>query len=338
MKNSIDTIPKTMRALVLNAYNGEPKLEEIPVPKPKKGEVLVKIHASPINPSDFAYIHGRYPTQKTLPAVAGFEASGKVIATGPDLLSKRLLGKNVNCLSPNNGNGTWAQYMVTKNILAIPLNKKINLDQGSMMFINPYSAYAMVEMALKEKHTAIANTAAASALGQMMIRLCLQKKLNLVNIVRREEQAAMLKEQGAKYVLNSSSKNFTEELKETFNKLNVTLVYDAIGGEMTTMLADALPAGGKISIYGGLSGSACMLNPGLFIFENKSITGFYLTRWIEKQNLPGIIRKSNTIQKNFSDQFYSKIHKKVSIQNFQEGLNTYLKEMTAGKILIMPNE
>jgi NADPH:quinone reductase-like Zn-dependent oxidoreductase len=337
MKTLPTTIPSTMKALVLKEFNGKPLIEELPVPEPGKGQILVKIHASPINPSDHHFIYGNYPTEKTLPVVPGFEASGKVIATGNDYMSRRLLGKNVNCLAPLDGNGTWAEYMVTDKNLALPLKKEIDLEQGSMLFVNPFSALGMVDMAIKEGHKAIANTAAASALGQMLLRFCKHKKLDLVNIVRREEQVALLKEQGATHVLNSSEKNFTSRLKETFNSLGVTLAYDAIAGDMPGILMEALPIGGKVRIYGGLSDAECKINPLSIIFKKKAIDGFYLLYWINNQNIFNKISSANTILKNIDSQFYSKIHKKVSPENFSEGLHTYLSEMTKGKILIMFN-
>jgi NADPH:quinone reductase-like Zn-dependent oxidoreductase len=247
------------------------------------------------------------------------------------------LGKKVSCYAPENGNGTWAQYMITRASFAIPLKKDISLDQGSMLMINPLSAFAMVDIAIKEKHKAIANTAAASALGQIMVRVCKEKKLPLVNIVRRQEQADLLKEQGAEHILNSSEENFAEKLKQTFFSLNVTLAYDAIAGEMSGILANALPHGGKVAVYGGLSVSACMINPVNLIFENKKITGFWLTNWIARQNMVNMIFTSNTIQKNFSKYYQTRIQKQVSLEEFMDGLRIYQDKMTEGKVLIKPN-
>jgi NADPH2:quinone reductase len=338
MTEQFSPLPRTMKALVLHQYGSQPVLEELPVPAPKKGEVLVKIHASPINPSDISFIHGHYHAgEKPMPVIPGFEGSGIVVATGRDFFSRRLMGKSVSCFAPGNGNGTWAQYMVTGAGFAIPMNKNIGLDQGSMLMVNPLSAYAMVGIAIKEKHRAIANTAAASALGQIMIRICKDKNLPLINIVRRQEQLLLLKEQGAEFVISSSEENFAEKLKQTFSSQRVTLAFDAIAGEMAGILAGALSPGGTVTVYGGLSQSACMINPVNLIFENKNIKGFWLSEWITRQNMITMIRISNTIQKNFNKYYRTRIQKQVSLEMFTEGLKVYEDKMTGGKVLVMPN-
>jgi NADPH:quinone reductase len=260
-----------------------------------------------------------------------------VVATGKDFLSSRLMGKKVSCFAPENGNGTWAQYMLTGAGFAIPLKKGISLDQGSMLMVNPLSAYAMVDIAIKEKHCAIANTAAASALGQIMIRICKEKKLPLVNIVRWQDQVALLKEQEAEFVFNSSDENFSEKLKQTFSSLKVTLAYDAIAGEMAGILTEALPGGGIVAVYGGLSETACIINPVNLIFENKKIRGFWLSEWITRQNLVSIIVTSNKIQKHFNKYFQTRIQKQVSLEEFMDGLRIYQDKMTEGKVLVKPN-
>jgi len=329
-------IPKEMRALVLIEYGAPAQVQMIATPKPANGEILVKIDSSPINPSDNSFLKGNYSTKKNLPVVPGFEASGKVVATGNDFMSKRLLGKNVACFAPVDGNGTWAEYMLTKSKSAIPLKKSMDLEQGSMLMVNPLSVLAMLEISKKGKHAAIANTAAASALGRMMNRLCIERNIPIVNIVRREEQVQLMKSEGAKYIANSSSKNFHKELKEVFTKLNVTIAFDAIAGESVFGLMEAVPAGGEVMVYGGLSDAAALVHPGKLIFENKRLSGFWLSEWITHQSMFKMLGMFNKIQKLLSEKHQNTINKRVPLDEAVDGLSLYLDKMTLGKVLVKP--
>lgn len=329
--------PKKMSALVLTAFNGNPQLQQVDVPIPGKGEILVKIDSSPINPSDNSFLKGLYSTKKTLPVIPGFEASGEVVATGNDFMSKRLLGKSVACFAPSDGNGSWAEYMVTSNKLAIPLLKKIDLEQGSMLMVNPISVMAMIDIAKKNGHKAIANTAAASALGKMLNNMCNIKDIDLVNVVRRDDQMELLKNHGARYLVNSSSKNFKQELSAIFSRLNVSLAFDAIAGQMTFDLVDALPIGGEVMVYGGLSEQPAAANPGKLIFEQKKVSGFWVSEWITHQPMLKMLRIFNKIQKYFSENDQTTIHKRVGLSDAVDGLSTYMENMTAGKVLVKPS-
>ena len=325
-----------MNALLLSEFNSQLQLQKVDVPVPAKGEVLVKIDSSPVNPSDLSFLKGNYSTKKQLPVIPGFEASGLVVATGNDFMSKRLLGKSVACFAPQDGDGTWAEFMVTKNTTVIPLKKGFDIEQGSMLLVNPISVIAMIEIAKKGGHKAIANTAAASALGQMMNQLCIEKNLPIVNIVRRDEQVELLKSQGAKYVVNSSSEDFIKELSSVFDLLQVSLAFDAIAGQMTFDLAEAIPAGGEVMVYGGLSEKPIVVNPRELIFEKKKISGFWLSEWITHQSIVKMLFTFKKIQKHISEKHQTSIHKRVSLEGAVDGISAYMENMTAGKVLVKP--
>ena len=160
-------IPEQMTAVVLDSYTGVEgiRVEQRPVPKPGKNEVLVKIAASPINPSDLAFLIGRYGFKKPTPVVPGFEGSGMVVAVGEGFMGRYLLGKRVACRSQDKGDGVWADYMVTPAKDAQPLDQAVSLEQGAMSGANPLTATAFVEIAKKGGHKAIVLTAAAGALA-----------------------------------------------------------------------------------------------------------------------------------------------------------------------------
>jgi len=335
MKSTLTDFPSKMNALVLTEYDKNPEIQKVDVPEPSKGEVLVKMDSSPVNPSDVMFLRGLY-AKKKLPVVPGFEGSGIVIATGNDFFAKRLLGKKVACFAPMDGNGTWAEFMLTSYTQAVPLNKNMDMEQASMLLVNPLSAMAMVKMAKKAKYNAIANTAAASALGQMLNLMCLDENIPVVNIVRREEQVTLLKGQGTKYILDSSAVDFQSEMKALFKKLKVGAAFDAISGESASNLLEALPKGGEVIIYGSLSQEEIKTDPRSYIFQGKKITGFWLSEWIRHQNILKLISSFKKIQKFLTNKHKTNIDKRVSLREAVKGIEGYMDKMTSGKVLIKP--
>src|SRR5664279_4757055 len=150
-------IPATMHALELHAEDGKPeslKLVEKPVSVPGPGEVLIKVAAAAVNPSDLAFLRGIYGTRKTLPVVPGFEGSGTVVAAGSGTMSRFYMGRRVAFVS-GEGDGTWAEYAVTPATQCVPLPKNVTLEQGSMMMVNPLTALAFMEIIRQGRHKAI---------------------------------------------------------------------------------------------------------------------------------------------------------------------------------------
>jgi NADPH:quinone reductase-like Zn-dependent oxidoreductase len=142
-------IPDSMRAVQLLAYDGKPEsiaVAEIPVPRPGSDEVLVRVFASTINPSDLMFIRGLYGFKKPLPAVPGFEGSGTVVEAGTGLMSRFLKGRRVACAAadPKVTGGMWAEYVVTLAQLCVPLRKYVDLEQGAALLINPMTAWGLM--------------------------------------------------------------------------------------------------------------------------------------------------------------------------------------------------
>ncbi len=271
-----------MKAVVLTESGAKPTIAEIPVPQPGTGEVLVKMHASPINPSDLAFLAGGYGIKKPYPAVPGFEGSGTVVTAGKGILPKLWLGKNVACAASPKYNGCWAEYMVTTAASCVPLSKEISMEQGAMMFVNPMTALAFFDVYKNlpnpgKKKRGIINTAAASALGRMVIKLGKTQGIPVISVVRRKEQVDILKAEGAENILNSSDADFEKSLKELAHKINATVIFDCVGGKMVQQLIDATPNESHLFIYGRLSSEPCEIQPGNLIFSESKIQGFWLT-------------------------------------------------------------
>ena len=337
----MSNLPTTMRAVQLTSYDGRPEsitfIDNLPVPQPGPGQVLVKVAASPINPSDLAFLAGVYGFKKPLPTVPGFEGSGTVVATGPGTMARFLKGKRVACTVADARipGGMWAEYVVTSAQLCIPLAKNVNLEQGAMMLVNPISAWAMVEEARKADHKAIVQTAAASALGKMVVRLGKRFSLPVISVVRRPEQVEALRQIGAEHVLDSSMADFDAKLKELCGQLSATCGIDAVAGELTGRVLRAQPKGSRMFVYGGLSLKACEIDPGTLIFEGKVVAGFWVSGWLARKGVIEKVRMARQIQSLLATDLKSDVQARIPLKESRQAIQQYMKNMSAGKVLII---
>ena len=269
------------------------ELKEQPMPTPGENEVLIRIEATPINPSDHGVMFGwasmasatstgsgantvlSVPVSEQGMAVmkartgqslaVGNEGAGTVVATGSSELAKSLDGKVVAAM----GGGMYGQYRCVDASVCLPLLDGHTAKDGASSFVNPLTALCMIETMNLEGHTALVHTAAASNLGQMLNRICLDGGVDLVNIVRKNEQAALLREMGAKYVCNSSKDSFMADLTDAIHATGATLAFDATGGGtlastiLSAMEAAAARTPGAYSIYGSVKHKQVYLYGGL---------------------------------------------------------------------------
>jgi NADPH:quinone reductase-like Zn-dependent oxidoreductase len=271
-----------------------------------------------------------------LPVVPGFEASGRVVEAGGGFMARALLGKRVACAAPTDGDGTWAEYMLTQASLCIPLIKGISDEQGATSIVNPLSAWAMMRMAKQAGAKAVVQTAAASALGQMMEGLGHRFNIPVINIVRRAEQVDFLRSRGAQHVLDSSAEDFDERLRELCLKLNATVGFDAVAGELTGRMLIAMPAGARVIVYGALSGEGCLVDPRSLIFEEKRVEGFWLSKWLRSQNIVRMLRTTRRVQKLLANDLRTEIRARLPLEEARRGIQQYTEHMTGGKILVVP--
>jgi len=336
---AIEPIPDTMRAIVLHAYDGaldSLRVETRPVPRPERGQVLVKMSMAPINPSDLMFLKGFYGIRKPLPVVPGWEGCGRVVAVGDDWMSRWLLGKRVACASPNKTDGTWAEYMLTSANRCLPLSDAVDDEQGAMLIVNPLTAWALVDIARKRGARAVVQTAAASALGKMIVRLCQHFKLEAIHIVRREEQAESLRQMGAPHVLNSQAEGFEQTLRKLTHELDARLAFEAVSGMTSAQVLRAMPAGSTLILYGALSESACMADPRDLIFERKRVEGFWLADWLSGRSVLQQVRLGRQIQPLVPTLLRSEVRAKVPLEQVGEAIQHYAEKMSAGKWLIAP--
>lgn len=339
-------IPVTMRAIVLDEYRDDLadaiaslKVVERPVPRLKSGQVLVRIEAAPCNPSDLLLLQGKYGSLKTLPTVPGWEGAGTVIASDGGFLGSWLNGKRVACALRDDRDGTWAEYFVANARDCILLKNKLPFEQAASLIVNPLTAIGLLETAKRGGHRAAIQTAAASQLGRMILAMAADANYPLINVVRRDAQVTLLKSLGAEHVLNSSSDRFVEELKTLSKRLRATIAFEAISGDMTGTLINAMPRNSTIYLYGALSEEPCgSIDPVEVIFNNKSIHGFYLGNWMRHRGLIGILRAALRAQNLLiSGRIETKVQRRLKLDEVVDGLQQYAQNMTDGKVLITPH-
>jgi NADPH:quinone reductase-like Zn-dependent oxidoreductase len=335
-----------MRALVLEEYHENLadaikslKVTDRPMPRPKRGQVLVKIAAAPCNPSDLLLLQGKYGELKTLPTVPGWEGAGTVVASGGGLLARWLNGKRVACALRADRDGTWAEYFLADADNCIPLKSQLSFDQAAGLIINPLTAMGLLETARREGHRAAVQTAAASQLGRMLLAMAHEVNYPLVNVVRRDGQVELLKSRGAKCVLNSSHEGFAGELKSVSERLGATAAFEAVAGDMTGTVHNAMPRGSTVFVYGALSEEPCgNIDPVQLIFQDKKVAGFYLGAWLRRRGTIGVLRAASRVQRMFIDgRIETTVQRRLSFDEAVEGLMQYVEHMTEGKVLIMPH-
>ena len=325
-----------MHAVQLDQPNGDLTLREIPTPRPKAGQVLIRMAAAPINPSDLGALSGMsYSGQRQFPFTPGLEGSGTVVEAGDGFMPRLLNGRRVACSALLTGDGTWAEYMVTSAQLCMPLNKKVSLEQGSMLVVNPLSALAIFDIAQRGKHRAIVSTAAASSLGGMILRLGKKRNVPVIHVVRREAQVDSVRKLGGEYILNSSDADFVEQLRTLAHKLQATLLLDAISGHMTQQLAEAAPVGSTILLYSRLSDDECTIDARTALVKDLHFDGWFLANWIGKKSLIQVLQLFQQAQSLLATDLQSPIHKHFPLGDAQKALETYVKDMSAGKVLLV---
>jgi len=374
-------IPATglqLRSLVRADQTLELFLDTVEVPEPGPGEVVVRVEAAPINPSDLglllagadvtaAVVGGSADRPVVtaplpdaamravagrvgIPMPAGNEGAGTVVAAGTSAAAAALLGKTVAAA----GGAMYAQYRCVDASLCLELPEGTQAVDGASSFVNPMTVLGMVETMRLENHVALVHTAAASNLGQMLNRLCLQDQIPLVNIVRRPEQEELLRSAGATYVCNSTSPAFMAELTAALQETAATLAFDATGGGklasqiLTCMEAAASAVAGSYSRYGSTVHKQVYIYGSLDRGPTEltrnygmawGIGGWLLTPFLQKIGLEGIQRFRNRVAAELTTTFASSYTDRVSLAGALqlEAITAYARQATGSKYLIIPS-
>ncbi len=377
MSTPVPATALQLRSLVKPDQTVELFLETVQVPEPGPNEVLVRVEATPINPSDLGLLlaGGDFTAAQasgtadrpviTLPLPdaamramrarigepmpAGNEGAGTVVAAGSSAAAQALLGKMVAAA----GGAMYAQYRCVDAGFCLELPGGTAAADGASSFVNPMTALGMVETMRLEGHTALVHTAAASNLGQMLVRLCHSDQVPLVNIVRRQAQEDLLRGAGAVYVCNSSSPDFMDELTAALTETGATLAFDATGGGrlasqiLSCMEASASAAGSysrygsavhkQVYIYGGLDRGPTELTRNYGMAWG--IGGWLLTPFLGRIGLDGLIRLRDRVAAELTTTFASSYTDRVSLAGAlqPEAIAAYGKQATGSKYLIIPH-
>lgn len=382
-------IPETglaLRTLVTENAEVWLYLEEIDVLRPGPGEVLIRVEAAPINPSDMGLLFAgadpstTHPAAGDIPATgasghhraavaaplppaaarasaartgqplpAGNEGAGTVIATGPAAESSALQGRVVALA----GGGMYAQYKLARAGDCLVMPHGIQPADAASSFVNPLTALGMIETMRAEGHTALVHTAAASNLGQMLQRVCLEDGIPLVNVVRSDAQAAILRDLGAEFVCDSSKEDFMRQLTAAVKQTSATLAFDAIGGgsiasRILTAMELAASQGASFSrygstvhkqlyIYGGLDRSPTELTRS-FGFA-WGIGGWLLTPFLLQAGPETLGRLRQRVVDGITTTFASRYTDTVDLEGMlsPETIAVYGRQATGQKYLVQPH-
>lgn len=273
-----------MKAIVCERW-GEPEevlqVREAPEPVPGRGEVRVRMIASPINPSDLLMVRGRYGRQPPLPATPGFEGVG-IVEAGSGLLARRVMGRRVAVL--NSGDGNWKEQVVIPARQAVPVPKELSDEQAATFFVNPATAVVLTRYILQVPAGAwLLQTAAGSTLGRMIIHLGRRFGFRTLNVVRRREQAEELLRLGGTAAIATNEEPLAEGVAALTGGEGVRYALDAVGGTTGSEVARALTRGGRLIVYGTLAGEPLSVDPRTLMVGQKRIEGFWLSEWVRAQ-------------------------------------------------------
>ena len=322
------SVPKTMRAVVPlhEGFNvGEPvgldwgelsrfaALREIAVPTPGPGQVLVRVARAAVNPSDLHYLAGEYGLPRRPDAAAGFEGTGEVVAAGPGwspgaLYARRLVGRRVAFGVGPDGGGAWAEFALTDAAAAIPVPKAIRDEDAAALLVNPFTAWAMVDDAIRRHRSArkrppaIVLTAGASQLSRLALTLARECGAATIAVVRREGQRDDLAAAGASAVLVTGAETYEAERDEAFGRLKPLTLLDAVGDATSSALVEGMGRGAHWIVYGGLAGG---VPPGLSpldaIFRAKVMKGFWLSDWLRRAPIHRRLSAMRNVRARFAD-------------------------------------
>jgi NADPH:quinone reductase-like Zn-dependent oxidoreductase len=368
-----------LRSLIKKSGELEITLVNVPISEPAADEVVVRIEATPINPSDLGLLVGAadMTTAKVagtreapiitakVPEAAmramggrldesmpvGNEGAGVVIKTGSSEAAKALMGKTVAMI----GGAMYAQFRTVKASECLVLPEGTTPAEGASCFVNPLTSLGMVETMRREGHKALVHTAAASNLGQMLNKICLKDGIALVNIVRNSQQAEILQKIGARYVVDSTSPTFINDLTNALAETGATLAFDAIGGgKLAGQILSAMEVAAsrsakvysrygsnvhkQVYIYGGLDTGPTELNRTFGM--TWGLGGWLLFQFLQKIGNAEAMRLRQRVVEELKTTFASHYTKEISLQEALQlpHFAVYAKRATGEKYLINPNK
>ena len=302
-------------------------------PTPQAGEVLLEMLAAPINPSDVLTLTGQYGMLPPLPAVGGNEGVGRVAAVGSGVTSVEV-GQRV--LLPV-GSGTWSSHLIAQAQGLITLPPVGDPLQLAMLVVNPPTASLLLsEFVPLTAGDWVIQNAANSGVGEYVIQLARRRGLRTVSVVRREDAIAPLQAIGGDVVLVDGP-GLAKRVAAATDNAKIRLGFDAVGGTATDRLAQCVAVGGTLVNYGALSGEACTIAPGSFVFRDLTLRGFWLASWFrhaspaQQQAMFGEL--AMLIARG---ELTARVHATYPLSRVQEAVAAAAAGGRNGKILLVP--
>lgn len=323
---------------------GEPtdvlSLDTIDAPEPGDGQLLVRMLASPVNPSDLMFIRGRYTTKASCPATPGFEGVG-IVQHGKGLRARLFRGKRVVVINGSGGN--WAELAVVPSHQVIPVSGRLSDEQAATFFVNPGTAWVMTQEVLKLPRGAwLVQSAAGSSLGRMIVRLGKVCGYRTFNLVRREEAAEELKALGADHVevLNNADPQALEaQLKSAVSARigmsGIRYAIDAVGGSTGSAIVRQLGPGGRMLAYGTLSNEPLQFSPRTLMSTGSSVEGFWLGHFMAGKGLAwklGLVRRLTRLIT--SGVLATEIRQSLPLSGFRQAMQAAEDSRVQGKTLL----
>ncbi len=376
-----DNISTEIRTKVTKEGNVELSIGQQTIPRPNDEEVIIKVEAAPINPSDLGLllsfaadlksistsgegnetitsmpIHpklmGGMKSRLDLSMTAGNEGAGIVVDAGKN--TQELIGKTVGLA----GGSMYSQYRCVPAASCLVMEDGTTSAEAASSFVNPLTALAFVETMKMEGHSALVHTAAASNLGQMLIKICKDDGIPLVNIVRKEEQVNLLKSLGAQYVCNTNDESFMDDLVAALIETGATLGFDATGGgnngELPGQILAAMETAAnqaskeysrygsntykQVYIYGGLDQSPTILKRAFGM--SWGLGGWLLTPMIGKIGMEKFQKMRQRVAREIKTTFKSSYVAEISFEEMLQPdiIKSYAKQATGKKYLVNPHK
>jgi len=342
------TVPENMFALVLknDGFSGtqegpsieslDPYLDalEISVPEPADGQVLIRLIQANINPSDLHFIKGEYGLPRKVGVPAGFEGVGEVVSAGKG--GEGLVGNRVAFVA--SASGAWAEYAIADAASCAPLRDDVSDADGATIFVNPLSAIAMYEEVKQSGTESFIMTAAASQLCKLITGLAKADGIKVISIVRHDEQIDILKQLGATHVLNCRSDGFKKQVADLIKQEKPRFMLDAVADQISSDLFFAMPSRSRWMVYGKLSTELpVMTQMGQFVFLEKHIEGFWLTKWLNDKPLQEKIAAIMKVQELFASGVWkTDVAEVISLRDAHAKLPDALSKMNTGKVMLVP--
>jgi NADPH:quinone reductase len=323
------------------------RIQDVPEPEPKHGQVRVRMICCPVNPSDLMFVRGMYTLSADCPATPGFEGVGVVEAAGGGLRAKMMLGKRVAVLSRRGGN--WAEKNVVPASQVVPfsslLTGNLTLEQQATFFVNPVTAYVMCREVLRvPKGGWLLQTAAGSVLGHMIIRLGKRYGFKTLCVVRREEQVTELRAAGADAaVWFDPEKHSPDDFRSTVAAATGTesgqcvihSAIDCVGGTTGSAVVSVLGKRANMLVFGTLSGEPLLIPSRSLMTPGASIAGFWLGNYMETLKLPSKLKLVRTVSGLIREGVLaSEISASFSLEEITAAVQTAEMPGRGGKVLL----